>query len=82
MQRPGEVLFFGEWVAHATCNVQDSLGVGNQMGFYETPHINFSTSPSCAWLGAALCFADERRRARVGRAFVDSFPGQDKEEPC
>lgn len=39
IQEAGEVLVFGEDVAHATCALEDSLGVGNQMGHSRVPFL-------------------------------------------
>jgi len=65
VQRAGEVLFFGEGVLHATCAVETSIGVGNQMGFYHTPWVDVSSPPlssSGCKNGTALCPSWQRAR--------------------
>ena len=40
IQEPGDVIMLGEFVAHATCNLEESMGFGAQMGYYETRWID------------------------------------------
>jgi len=47
VQEAGEIIIFGEGVAHATCALEDSLGVGIQMGFSESPFITESEQLRC-----------------------------------
>jgi hypothetical protein len=46
VQEPGEILIFGEGVSHATCTLEPSIMVGNQMGFYDVPYLT-SGRPVC-----------------------------------
>merc|ERR1719335_1521379 len=46
VQEPGEILIFGEGVSHATCSLEPSIMVGNQMGYYSVPYLS-SIRPSC-----------------------------------
>jgi hypothetical protein len=73
IQKPGDVLFFGEWVPHATCNLEDTIGVGYQMGFYKTAHANFLQQPSRTWMGASLCAGSNGTRAEAAQAWVEEM---------
>ena len=55
IQEPGDVIMLGEFVAHATCNLEESMGFGAQMGYYETRWIDLRQPPSSKWLAASVC---------------------------
>jgi hypothetical protein len=55
VQRPGDIVILGEFVSHATCNLEDSLAVGAQLGFYGTRHMDLRARPSRQWQGATIC---------------------------
>jgi len=38
VQKPGEIIIFGEGVAHASCALELSLGVGMEMGYTNVPY--------------------------------------------
>jgi len=42
VQEAGQIILFGDHVAHATCALENSIGVGSQMGFTEDtpPYLN------------------------------------------
>ena len=67
VQRPGDVLFLGEFVPHATCNLAPTMGVGAQMGFFDTRWLNLRGHASAEWRGASLC-GDEAAKMRSQRA--------------
>eukprot|EP00966_Prymnesium_polylepis_P044138 1023221-Prymnesium_polylepis.1 len=47
VQGPGEILLFGEGVAHATCNLNASLGVGIQMGYTRNGQLALDSALHC-----------------------------------
>lgn len=55
VQRAGDVLVVGEQVVHATCDIEDSMAVGAQMGFYDSRWMDLRVSPAAEWKRAALC---------------------------
>ena len=71
VQRPGDMLLLGELVPHATCNLEDAMGIGNQMGSYEHAWVDLDAQPRCGWRGAILCEQSARERAA---AAADMLP--------
>mmetsp|Transcript_19965 Transcript_19965/g.61528 ORF Transcript_19965/g.61528 Transcript_19965/m.61528 type:complete len:113 (+) Transcript_19965:133-471(+) len=74
VQRPGDVLFFGQGVPHATCALEESWGVGSQLGYYPTAFANLTRDPSkqfdrraahCRWLAHSWTHMRTRRRERA-----------------
>lgn len=56
VQGPGDILFFGERVSHATCALETSMGVGDQVGYFDKPFLNLTGDSHCKHQGASKCF--------------------------
>lgn len=52
-------------VHQATCNLEASMGVGAQMGFYAANWMDLRATPTAEWQGATLC-GEEARAAWRG----------------